>query len=147
MLASLGAVHNLSFYQDSMENQKPNKGSMIEQTAQISASLCRIYQWAPDTIRSEIARVLGNLTRSADARTAVYSAGGLQFLMKNLSSNDLDMVATSCGILVNMLSDRDRRSPFRKQKGPRLLRIVLEQSASRQDWLLALIACQVRERN
>lgn len=117
MLATLGAIHNLSFYQNAIDDQqtvddaRDNKHpeSMITQMATISAALMAIYQWeAPESAQSEIARVLGNLTRSLEARVAVYSAGGLQFLIKNLSSNDWDIVETSCGVLVNMLSDWER---------------------------------------
>lgn len=153
-MASLGAIHNLSFYQsavadrqtvdDSREVNHPQ--SMIKQMATISAALCAIYQWAPESAQAEIARVLGNLTRSLDARVAVHSAGGFQFLLKNLSSNDWNpqLVEASCGVLVNMLSDWERRAPFREMRGPLLLRDVLQRSAMKQDWLLALIACQVR---
>lgn len=153
MLATLGAIHNLSFYQNNAidDNRQTNASkeinhpdSMIKQMATISAALCAIYQWAPESVQSEIARVLGNLTRSLDARVAVHSAGGLQFLLKNLSSNDWDIVETSCGVLVNMLSDWERRAKFRELRGPYLLRDVLQRSAMKHDWLLALITCQVR---
>lgn len=153
MLATLGAIHNLSFYQpNEIDDQQTDDGSkeikhpdsMIKQMATISAALCTIYEWTPETIQSEIARVLGNLTRSHDARIAVHSAGGLQFLLKNLSSNDWDIVETSCGVLVNMLGDWERRSRFRELRGPQLLRDVLQRSALKHDWMLALIACQVR---
>lgn len=155
LLATLGAIHNLSFYQHNINDQsatnsadnpiKFHSNSMIEQMAIISASLCTIYNSANTTesIQCEIARVLGNLTRSLDARVAIHSAGGLKFLVKNLSSNDPDIVGTSCGVLVNMLSDWERRAQFRELNGPLLLRNVLQHSALRQDWLLALIACQV----
>lgn len=153
LLATLGAIHNLSFYQSNeIDDQQTDDGSkeikhpesMIKQMATISAALCTIYQWAPEIIQSEIARVLGNLTRSLEARIAVHSAGGLQFLIKNLSSNDWDIVETSVGVLVNMLSDWERRANFRELRGPLLLRDVLQRSAMKHDWLLALIACQVR---
>lgn len=150
-MASLGAIHNLSFYQSAVDDHQTDDSkevnhpqSMIKQMATISAALCAIYQWAPESAQAEIARVLGNLTRSLDARVAVHSAGGFQFLLKNLSSNDWDIVETSCGVLVNMLSDWERRAPFREMRGPLLLRDVLQRSAMKQDWLLALIACQVR---
>lgn len=149
----MGAIHNLSFYQNAIDDEQQTTNddskeschpkSMIKQMTAISAALCAIYQWAPESAQSEIARVLGNLTRSLDAREAVYSAGGLQFLLKNLSSNDWDIVETSCGVLVNMLSDWQRRSTFRELRGPFLLRDVLQRSALKHDWLLALIACQV----
>lgn len=151
LLATLGAIHNLSFYQNGIQNQsvladnpiKYHPNSMIEQMAAISATLCEIYKWTTEPIQCEIARVLGNLTRSLDARAAVHSAGGLKFLVKNLSSSDADIVGTSCGVLVNMLSDWERRAQFRELNGPLLLRMVLQSSTLKQDWLLALIACQV----
>lgn len=154
LLATLGAIHNLSFYQNAIDDHQTNDcddskevnhpQSMIKQMATISAALCAIYQWAPESAQTEIARVLGNLTRSLDARVAVHSAGGFQFLLKNLTSNDWDIVGTSCGVLVNMLGDWERRAPFREMRGPLLLRDVLQNAALKQDWLLALIACQVR---
>lgn len=155
MLACLGAIHNLSFYQMAATDEpslnvtaatKPNAlhaGCMTERVADISAALCITYQSGPAVARSEVARVLGNLTRSAAARTAVYNADGLKFLVKNLTSNDFDVIGTSCGVLVNMLSDWERRAPFREIQGPLLLRDVLQRGAMNQDWLLALIACQV----
>lgn len=151
MLATLGAIHNLSFYQTTVDNPQTDTeprdtkhpDSMINQMAPISGALCAIYQWAPEFAQSEIARVLGNLTRSAEARVAVHTADGFQFLLKNLSSNDWDIVETSCGVLVNMLSDWERRATFRELRGPLLLRDVLQRSAMKHDWMLALIACQV----
>lgn len=116
---------------------------MFQRFADISAALCITYQFGPAVARSEVARVLGNLTRSSPARMAVYTAGGLKFLVKNLSSHDFEVIGTSCGVLVNMLSDWERRAPFRELKGPLLLRDVLQRAAMNQDWLLALIACQV----
>lgn len=147
LLATLGAIHNLSFYQNNtIDEQQTNDTKEINrpEMSTISAALCAIYEWAPESVQSEIARVLGNLTRSLDARVAVHSAGGLQFLLKNLSSNDWDIVGTSCGVLVNMLSDWERRARFRELHGPLLLRDVLQRSAMKHDWFLALIACQVR---
>lgn len=120
-------------------------GSMVERVADISAALCTTYQSGPEAARSEVARVLGNLTRSSAARDAVHNAGGLKFLTKNLTSNDFDVIGTTCGVLVNMLSDWERRAPFREIQGPLLLRDVLQRGAMNQDWLLALIACQVRK--
>lgn len=130
---------------NAMKSNALHAGSMIERVADISAALCITYQSGPDLIRSEVARVLGNLTRSAAARASVYNAGGLKFLVKNLSSNDFDVIGTTCGVLVNMLSDWERRAPFREMQGPLLLRDALQRGAMNQDWLLALIACQVND--
>lgn len=116
---------------------------MITRTGDISAALCVTYQHGPDIAKPEVARVLGNMTRSSIARNAVCSAGALKFLVKNLASDDLEISGTSCGVLVNLLSDWERRAPFRELRGPLLLRDVLQRAAVNQDWLLALITCQV----
>lgn len=143
LLACLGAIHNLSFYQSEVVDRSVFKASsMVERVADISAVLCETYERGPEFARAEVARVLGNLTRSPSARAAVYKAGGLRHLVKNLASNDFDIIGTSCGVLVNMLSDWERRAPFREMKGPLLLRDVLQRGAMNGDWLLALIACQ-----
>lgn len=143
LLACLGAIHNLSFYhRDGRIETTMRTGAMVERVADISAALCETFQSGPKFVRAEVARVLGNLTRSFGAREAVVQAGGLKSLVKNLASNDFDVIGTSCGVLVNMLSDWERRAPFRELQGPLLLRDVLQRSAMNRDWLLALIACQ-----
>lgn len=120
-----------------------SEASMIANTGDITAALCVTYQHGPDVAKSEVARVLGNMTRSSGARDAVCSAGAMKFLVKNLASDNLEISGTSCGVLVNLLSDWERRAPFRELRGPLLLRDVLQRAAVNQDWLLALIACQV----
>lgn len=132
-------------HHSAVTHQSPCVDSLTAKTAGISGVLCAIYQWSKQPIQAEIARVLGNLTRSMDARQAVQAAGGLQFLLKNVSSPDVDMVATSCGVLVNMLGDWQRRTTFRDLNGPLLLRDVLQRSVGQQNWILALIVCQVSE--
>lgn len=52
------------------------------------------------------------------------------------------MIGTTCGVLVNLLGDWERRAPFRELRGPLLLRDVLQRSALNNDWLLAGIVCQ-----
>lgn len=90
-----------------------------------------------------MARVLGNMTRCSNVRQSLCSSGCLKILVRNLESNDIELVTTTCGVLVNLLGDWERRAPFREIKGPLLLRKVLEKSVLRVDWLLAGIVCQV----
>lgn len=116
---------------------------MAERLADLSATLCNTLQSGHPGAKVEAARVLGNMTRSPIARKALCGAGGLKFLIKNLESEDTELVATSCGVLVNLLSDWERRAPFRELRGPYLLRDVLQRGALSGDWLLAATACQV----
>lgn len=142
----------MSFYQDAISDESTHgktktfhASSMIERIADLSAALCQIYQTGPYIVQAEAARVLGNMTRSAIARNAVHSAGGLKLLVGNLSSDDFDVIGSSCGVLVNLLSDWERRAPFRELKGPLLLRDILQRGVVNRDWLLASIACQVSD--
>ena len=142
----------MSFYQDAISDESNHgktktfhAGSMIERIADLSAALCQIYQTGRYIVQAEAARVLGNMTRSAIARNAVHSAGGLKLLVGNLSSDDFDVIGSSCGVLVNLLSDWERRAPFRELKGPLLLRDILQRGVVNRDWLLASIACQVSD--
>lgn len=116
---------------------------MTERLADLSATLSATLLTGPQCAKAEAARVLGNMTRSSAARNALCAAGGLKVLVKNLESEDWDLVATSCGVLVNLLSDWERRAPFRELKGPYMLRDVLQRGAQHEDWLLAAIVCQV----
>lgn len=146
LLATLGALHNLSFYQDLTQSDdgSMNKinGTVNERIADLSSALVMILKCGTVAAQAEAARVLGNMTRSLISREAVCSAGGLKILIKNLESEDFELVASSCGVLVNILGDWERRASFRELRGPLLLRDVLQRSALQEDWLLAGIVCQ-----
>lgn len=143
LLATLGSLHNLCFYQDIQDTQiTHHSGSTIERLGDLSSSLCTTLNVGPDAVKPEAARVLGNMTRSSIARQGFCTAGGLKILVKCLESDDLELVATSCGVLVNLLSDWERRAPFRELKGPPVLRDVLQRAANQEDWLLSGIVCQ-----
>lgn len=118
---------------------------MAERLADLSATLCSTMHSGHPAAQVEAARVLGNMTRSPVARKSLCAAGGLKMLVKNLESEDTELVATSCGVLVNLLSDWERRAPFRELRGPYMLRDVLQRGALSEDWLLAATACQVSE--
>lgn len=177
LLATLGALHNLSFYQDASTNdddadddndytaindshqkqtsrpvrQRLPNTCMSARLADLSAALCTTLQSGPPAARIEAARVLGNMTRSPVARQALCAAGGLKVLVRHLAGTSADataaddgaeLVGTSCGVLVNLLSDWERRAPFRELRGPYQLRDVLQRAALRADWPLAATVCQ-----
>lgn len=151
LLATLGALHNLSFYHDlrpaetTPDLQVPEHklaGTVNDRIAELSAALVMILQHGSIAAQAEAARVLGNMSRSFSARESICHAGGLKILIKNLESEDFELVASSCGVMVNILGDWERRARFRELKGPLLLRDVLQRSAMQEDWLLAAIVCQ-----
>ncbi|XP_037918228.1 armadillo repeat-containing protein 2 isoform X2 [Hermetia illucens] len=142
--ATLGALHNLCFYQeDGNENREDvSDGSMCDCLSALSIALCETLNSGPQSVRAEVARVLGNMTRNELARESFCSAGGLKAIVKCLGSDDYELAATSSGVLVNLLGDWERRAPFRELKGPVLLRDILQKAAVQEDWLLAGIVCQ-----
>lgn len=146
VLATLAALHNLSYYQNALPDDHLNShhpaGSIIERMKDISLALCQILHQGPAASRAESARVLGNMTRNQVARQSFCSSNGLKILTKCLQSEDIELVATSCGVLVNLLGDWERRAPFKELKGPHLLRDVLQRAAMEEDWLLCGMACQ-----
>ncbi|KAJ6634191.1 Armadillo repeat-containing protein 2, partial [Pseudolycoriella hygida] len=142
LLATLGALHNLSFYQDLAEddNRYP-VSSMAARLSDLSVALCATIVSGPISAKAEASRVLGNMTRCSKVRQHFCEAGGLKVIVQQLRSDDLELVAASCGILVNLLGDWERRSSFRELNGPSLLSDVLQHGAM-QNWVLAGIICQ-----
>ncbi|XP_038109991.1 armadillo repeat-containing protein 2 [Culex quinquefasciatus] len=144
MFATLGALHNLSYYYEPSDNplQYNHPGSMAERLKDICGVLCSILNTDGSPARSEVARVLGNMTRNGMTRQTFCSESGLKILIRCLESDDVELMVTSCGVLVNILGDWERRAPFRELQGPIVLRKLLQRGASGQDWILAGIACQ-----
>ncbi|CRL05014.1 CLUMA_CG018042, isoform A [Clunio marinus] len=143
VLATLAALHNLSYYQNTSDETMINHpGSIVERTKDISVTLCQILDWGPQLAKNEAARVLGNLTRNSMARQSFCAANGLKVLVKCLQSDDGELVETSCGVLVNLLGDWERRQPFKELKGIRLLIDILQKAATDGNWLLTGIVCQ-----
>lgn len=142
-LATLAALHNLSYYQSGSDEITVNHpGSIVERVKDISVTLCQIMNAGPLLAQHEAARVLGNLTRNSTARQSFCSSNGLKILVKCLKSDDNELIETACGVLVNLLGDWERRAPFKELRGIRLLRETLEKAGLDENWLLAGIACQ-----
>jgi armadillo repeat-containing protein 2 len=144
VLAALAALHNLSYYQSVSDEVSVNHhpGSIVERVKDLSTTLCEILNNGPLFARSEAARVLGNMTRNSTARQSFCSSNGLKVLIKCVGSSDSELVATSCGVLVNLLGDWECRMPFKELKGIEILRETLQRAAMDEDWHLAGISCQ-----
>lgn len=83
---------------------------MAARLSDLSVALCSTIVAGPITAKAEAARVLGNMTRCSKVRNSFCEAGGLKVIVQQLRSDDLELVAASCGILVNLLGDWERRS-------------------------------------
>lgn len=143
LLATLAALHNLSYYQYGADEATVNHpGSIIERIKDICAALCQILNNGSHLAKSEAARVLGNLTRNSSARQTFCTSNGLKILVKCMQSEDTELVTTSCGVLVNLLGDWERRAPFKELNGIKILRQMLQKAAMNEDWLLSGMCCQ-----
>ncbi|XP_017483499.1 PREDICTED: armadillo repeat-containing protein 2 [Rhagoletis zephyria] len=148
--ATLGALHNLCFYQE--QNNTPAqaltaKGSLQCVLGDLATALFYALKSCRDEASQvETARVLGNLTRNDKARRYFCRNGGLALIVQQLSATNTsqayDFKACAIGVLVNLLGDAENRAPFMQHKGPELLHTLLGAALQEEDWFLATIICQ-----
>ncbi|XP_050076171.1 armadillo repeat-containing protein 2 [Anopheles maculipalpis] len=145
LFATLGALHNLSYYYEPVESDGTSHihpGSIGERMKDICGALCVILNSDQNPARSEVARVLGNMTRNTSIRQTFCEENGMKILKRCLASQHDELMVTSCGVLVNMLGDWSSRVPFREIDGPIILRRLLQKGVDNRDWIMAGIACQ-----
>lgn len=156
--ATLGALHNLCFYQDKLSvepasgspaSTAPAAGSLQSLIDELSRSLAHaLSRCQPRAVSTkvEIARVLGNLTRNERARRCFCAAGGLPLMVQQLtrhpSGQDYELRTCAIGVLVNLLGDGEQRAPFLQLRGAELLALLLRGALEQEDWFLANIVCQ-----
>uniref|UniRef100_A0A182QIB9 Armadillo repeat-containing protein 2 n=1 Tax=Anopheles farauti TaxID=69004 RepID=A0A182QIB9_9DIPT len=145
LFATLGALHNLSYYYESSETHGAgdfHPGSIGERLRDICGTLCIILNRDHNPARSEVARVLGNMTRNTAIRQTFCEENGMKILKRCLTSKHDELMVTACGVLINVLGDWSSRVPFREIDGPIILRRLLQRGVSNRDWIMAGIACQ-----
>ncbi|XP_067635214.1 armadillo repeat-containing protein 2 [Eurosta solidaginis] len=149
--ATLGALHNLCFYQEQNTGTPAQvlavKGSLQCVLGDLATALFYTLKTCrDDASQVEAARVLGNLTRNDNARHYFCHNGGLELLIQQLSikknSEAYDFKACAIGVLVNLLGDIENRLPFMQYKGAELLHSLLAVALQEEDWFLATIICQ-----
>lgn len=138
ILSTLATLNNLTYYPvdvSGKEAQDINVFTMIQKYIDCSNLEAQI----------ESSRVLGNLTRSPGVRDSLATAACWPGIIRLLASDQRDLIYTSVGVIVNMMSDLDKRQSLRGLGGVtalvRVLRQCGEQVAS-PDWLLASLTCQ-----
>ncbi|EDW65937.2 uncharacterized protein Dvir_GJ18620 [Drosophila virilis] len=168
--ATLGALHNLCFYQDNQTATPtttttttttettttetttttiPSPGSLQSLIAELSTALAgtlKRCQGQYVSTKVELARVLGNLTRNELARRRFCAAGGLPLMVQQLTrqanGQDYELRTCAIGVLVNLLGDGEQRAPFLQLRGAELLALLLRGALEQEDWFLANIVCQ-----
>lgn len=159
----LGALHNLFFYQDEIEESKygPESGTSFNDSirGKIALNLClALKNHPPDDkdknqlLELEIIRVLGNLTRNPIARKQLCEANGIEIILQllqriqtTIDQEQNDFKACIIGILINILGDTENRLTFAQSNGVQILMEVLRDALDSfpdQDWFLASIVCQ-----
>ncbi|XP_046392648.1 armadillo repeat-containing protein 2 isoform X2 [Ischnura elegans] len=134
VLTLLAALNNLTFWALGMENEEFSK-RQIEVAEVLHTFMAEEHK---ETL-TEAVRVFGNLSHSKEVREYIVENGifeKLLQLLQNPSELSKDMLIASVGILVNMMSDPDKRRVFAS------LMVILE-SANGRNWFLPSLICQV----
>jgi hypothetical protein len=138
VLSTLATLNNLTYY--------PVESS--EKQAQDITVFTMIKGYIDcDNLEAQIesSRVLGNLTRSPGVRDSLAASEAWPAIVRLLSSDQRDLIYTSVGVIVNMMSDWDKRQSLCGLGGVAGLVTVLREcgeEAGGPDWLLASLACQ-----
>ena len=138
ILSTLATLNNLTYYPVESEEkvaQDVNVFSMIKGYIDCDNLEAQI----------ESSRVLGNLTRSPAVRDTLSSASCWSAIVALLASEHRDLIYTSVGVIVNMMSDGDKRASLRSLGGVAgLVRVLREcgEDTESPDWLLASLTCQ-----
>ena len=139
VLSSLATLNNLTYYHvdtDKKDDQDLSIFKRIESYIDCSNIEAQI----------ESSRVLGNLTRSKLIRDQLCEQDTWTSVLRLLTSDQRDLVYTNVGVIVNMMSDTDKRISLRLMGGVSSLITVLKECGGCPpadcDWLLASLTCQ-----
>lgn len=133
VLNALITINNLSFY-DIINS------AIVERQVQIARLLLK--QLMTDHIEGmiEASRVFGNLSRSIDIRNFLTVKQVDKMMVALLDSGNREIVYTSCGVLINLMADENRRPTLKQEGGINKLTDVLR-DYGRSDWQLAGMVC------
>ena len=128
-------LNNLSYYADDdsvlMQNQQQHTLGMVEMLLSSNAN-CVV----------EAMRVLGNFTRLRAVRDILVNEEVFETVINLLDSHNRDIIFSTCGILINIMADRNNHALFKKLGGVTKLVQVLKERAE-TDWLLGGLICQI----
>ena len=138
ILSTLATLNNLTYYPVDKENKD-------QQDVAVYKRIQTYIDCSNIEAQIESSRVLGNLTRSKVIRDQLSADHTWRDIVDLLSSDQRDLVYTNVGVIVNMMSDRDKRMSLRSLGGITSLITVLKDcggQADLSDWLLASLTCQ-----
>ncbi|XP_030851091.1 armadillo repeat-containing protein 2 [Strongylocentrotus purpuratus] len=133
VLNALITINNLSFY-DIINS------AIVERQIQIARLLLKQLVTDHHEGMIEASRVFGNLSRSIDIRNFLTAKKVDEMMVTLLDSGNREFVYTSCGVLINLMADVDRRPMLKREGGVSKLIDVLR-DFGRSDWQLAGMVC------
>lgn len=91
----------------------------------------------------EAAKILGNISRQSNISESLHTEKKIRILISCLQTKaDTELLAAVVGILVNVLTEWDKRINFRDLNGPIAIRKVLLRALFVQNWNLAALCCE-----
>ncbi|XP_063954083.1 armadillo repeat-containing protein 2-like [Lytechinus pictus] len=133
VLNALITINNLSFY-DIINS------AIVERQVQIARLLLKQLVTDHKEGMIEASRVFGNLSRSVDIRNFLTAKKVDEMMVTLLDSGNREFVYTSCGVLINLMADQERRPMLKREGGVSKLIDVLR-DFGRSDWQLAGMVC------
>lgn len=142
--AILGTLHNLSyFYQNETETlRSDNPASFHQRINDIALVLYDILQCSSINAQLEAAKILGNISRHSNIGDSLNAEKKINFLISCLAKEDTELLAAVVGILVNILSDWEKRIKFKELNGLIVIRKIFLRALSVHNWNLAALCCQ-----
>lgn len=144
LIATLAALHNLTYYQTLNEQKQTyQSGSVVEKIQEICQTLCyKFLVKEPSLEKIEVIRVLGNMTRDNSVREIFFTSNGIHSIVKCFDDEDKNLLENSCGVLVNILNDSNSRNSFKNLSGMSLLRESLKKNICDRNWFLCETICK-----
>ena len=134
VLNTVATINNLSYYTEENTALAAKRGTIT----QLLMGL--LVADNMDAIL-EASRVFGNFSRFKDVRDILSSHKVDEMMISLLDSGSHEIVYTSCGVLINMMVDCDKRSVLKEEGGIKKLIDVLR-DFGKIDWQLAAMVCQ-----
>ena len=130
LICVISTLNNITFYKD--------YNSTDVNTVQTAEYLCDYLTWKNTEGRTEVMKVLGNLTRNPVVREA--AAEHVDKLLLSLHEQDSEeLLCATVGVLMNIIVDSRASQEFLSQHGLDLLLKLLE---TKNDIALNLMICQ-----
>ncbi|CAG0891538.1 unnamed protein product [Cyprideis torosa] len=136
ILSALAALNNLAFYSTEANS------AIGDRATEVAEYLCDLLLLNQNSIQVEVVRVLGSLSRARVVRDLIANRKVFRVLIGMLDWRERSVVYSVCGVLVNMMTDEDRRKTLKDMHGLLKLYSVLRDMGC-HDWLLSSVICQV----